>query len=81
MHIRVELSKGLNLEKLVGKEIILSGIDVESGIFHEITIDVYKNGAYVRIEEAVEPLPVKKKRAKRAKQMKVNTEEMSEGDE
>lgn len=80
MHIRVELSKGLNLEKLVGKEIVLSGVDVESGKYYEVTIDVYGNGAYVRLEEATEPAPVKKRRAKRAKKAELN-EEIGDGNE
>lgn len=80
MYIRVEQSKGLNLEKLVGKEIIIGGIDVESGKYFETTISVYKNGAYLRIEEAAEPLPVKKKRAKRAKKMQLDKEDTGDGE-
>lgn len=80
MHIRVELSKGLNLEKLVGKEIILSGVDVETGKYYEISIVGYGKGAYVRLEETTEPAPVKKKRAKRAKKLDMKEEDMADGE-
>lgn len=73
MHIRLEASKGIDFRKLIGKEVSMSGIDVETGKYLKITIDVYdKDGAYLRIEETEAP---PKKTSKKKKQQHVEGNE------
>jgi uncharacterized protein (DUF779 family) len=69
MKIRIDGAKGINLESLTGKRVILTGSDIETGKFYQITVDVFdKRTAYLVMDEAERPAGRAKRKSRRTPQ-------------
>lgn len=69
MKIRIDGAKGINLESLMGKRLILTGSDIETGKFYQITVDVFdKRTTYLVMEEAEKPAGKAKRKSHRKAQ-------------